>query len=138
LNFLDGLFNAGCVGASGDATKELTWWATACASACDKAYEQGLYHDQRYLDLMPIYFPRVRILRHRGYNLADWNAHLRTADCNGLRSVPDSYDVVMVHFTVNTIRRIERGEDPLLTPLLDEYRGLIESAKSICSRPSFT
>ena len=70
INFLDGLFNAGCVAANRKGVDALDWWARACLYACEKDYERGLFHDQRYLDLLPIYFPNTTICRHQGFNLA--------------------------------------------------------------------
>jgi hypothetical protein len=130
LNFLDGLFNAGCVAADQKGLRALDWWALACESACLHSYEQGLYHDQRYLDLMPIYFPETVIVRHMGYNLADWNAQHRQADALGQRSVPDIWPVVLIHFTKNTIKKIESGSDPLLRDFYLHYELLLREAES--------
>lgn len=122
LNFRDGLFNAGCFAATARGDAALAWWAAACAASCELNHEQGLYYDQRYLDLMLIYFPDVAICRHLGYNCADWNAHLRVTGPHGPRRVPDDWPVVVIHFTENTIKKIERGTDPVLEPYLETYR----------------
>lgn len=131
LNFMDGLFNAGCVTAVAEGTPALQWWADACLSACEQKREEGLWDDQRYLDLMPIYFDGIVICRDRGFNLADWNYHLRVPNKRGHRDVPDIWPVSMVHFTPNTIRRIERGEDSLLEPYLKKHKELLEEASAI-------
>lgn len=131
LNFLDGLFNGGCIVASHEGVPALTWWAEACLSACRKDYENGLYDDQRYLDLMVVYFPNTGICRNPGYNLADWNVHLREGD-EGTRKVPDEYPVAMVHFTTNTVRRIERGGDMVLAPYLEKYKTFLRQ----CAAPA--
>jgi len=123
-NFKDGLFNAGCVVASKRGLPALEWWADACLFACEHTYSKGLFADQKYLDLLPIYFEDIIICRHRGYNLADWNEHLRTADETGHRDVPDRWPVSMVHFTQNTIANIESMADPILEPYLKKYRSL--------------
>jgi hypothetical protein len=129
LNFLDGLFNAGCIVARSEGIDAIEWWATACLSACERKYEDGLYDDQRYLDLLPIYFAGTVVCRHRGYNLADWNVHLREYDGKGMRAVPDTWPVSMVHFTPNTVKRIREGRDPVLVPYLAAYSEIDSKAK---------
>nr|WP_319565693.1 hypothetical protein [uncultured Rhodoferax sp.] len=136
LNFMDGLFNAGCITAVASGARALQWWADACLSACEQNREDGLWDDQRYLDLMPIYFDGTIICRDRGFNLADWNHHLRVANDLGCRDVPDVWPVSMVHFTPNTIKRIERGDDPLLEPYLNEHKGFLAEAITIIQRGS--
>jgi hypothetical protein len=132
-HFLDGLFNAGCVLANARGLNALNWWADACISACEKNYEEGVYDDQRYLDLMPIYFPETVVCRHLGFNLADWNVHLRQKNGQGEREVPDKWPVSLVHFTKNTICKTLGGFDPVLYPYLMKYRGLMNEAARIVS-----
>lgn len=134
LNFMDGLFNAGCVGATNRGRDALRWWAQACLAGCERNYAAGLYDDQRYLDLMPIYFEDVHICRHQGVNLADWNLHLRRPDENGLTRVPGVWPVKLIHFTEHTIRRIEAGGDELLQPYLTTYQQLIQHAGILLDR----
>lgn len=125
LNFLDGLFNAGCVGVNSRGLDAMAWWADACLHACEKNHAEGLFDDQRYLDLLPVYFPETRILRRFGFNLADWNRHLREPGGDGSRLVPDKEAVSLVHFTKNTIRHIEGGRDPVLEPYLERYKQIL-------------
>ena len=129
LNFLDGLYNAGCISVGRSGASAMAWWLDCCTSACEKNYAEGLYVDQRYLDLMPIYFPEVAVCRHRGYNLADWNRHLRHKPTRGRALVPGRWKVRSVHFTRNTIRRIEAGNDELLAPYYEEYKCILAEAK---------
>ncbi len=131
LNFMDGLFNAGCVAANERGIAALDWWAQACAAACERDPARGLYVDQRYLDLMVVYFPEAVICRDPGFNVANWNRHLRTPDAGGRRPVPDRWPVRMVHFTGDTIREIEQGRDPLLLPLYVRYLELRAQAERI-------
>ncbi len=128
LNFLDGLFNAGCVAANWRGREALRWWEAACLSACRNSHADGLYHDQRYLDLMPVYFPQTRILRHQGYNLAEWNIQLRCSDAGGPPAVPDQWPVSLIHFTTATQDLIARGGDPVLQPFLEKYHALLAGA----------
>ncbi|WP_448206769.1 hypothetical protein [Azospirillum sp. sgz302134] len=130
LNFTDGLFNAGCVGANRAGTDALRWWAAACRHACEKNPAEGLFDDQRYLDLMPLHFPRTRILRHQGFNLAVWNRHLRDPGEDGVRPVPDRFPVSLVHFTRKTMSLIDQGHDPILEPYLARYRAALDRVRA--------
>jgi hypothetical protein len=138
LNFMDGLFNAGCVGATERGAGALRWWAEACLAGCERDYAAGLYDDQRYLDLMPIYFEDVHICRHQGVNLADWNLHLRKLDANGSRPVPDVWPVTLIHFTQRTVLRIKEGADEVLQPYLATYEERIQEARILLERPECT
>ena len=131
LNYLDGLFNAGCVGATRGGVSALEWWARACLSACENAREKGLFNDQRYLDLLPVYFDDVVISRHRGCNVADWNRHLvRQRTDEGI--FVDGWPLVFVHFTRNTIAAITSGRDPVLVECLSEYTALLDRVTREC------
>jgi hypothetical protein len=121
LNFMDGLFNAGCMAANARGLKAVDWWARACIAACERNYGEGLFDDQRYLDLMLVHFPEVAIYRDPGFNLAFWNHHLRLPGPDGTRIVPDRWPVSMVHFTKDTVAVIEGGEDPVLVPFMVRY-----------------
>lgn len=72
-NFRVGLYNAGFIGVNSKAIPFLNWWANCCLYNIKKAYWRGLFDDQKYLDLVPILFDEVEIIKHRGCNLAGWN-----------------------------------------------------------------
>ncbi|MDJ0743972.1 MAG: glycosyltransferase [Xenococcaceae cyanobacterium MO_167.B27] len=76
ISFLrHGTFNLGFLGVknSSEGIKFIDWWANRCLNFCyaDTAY--GLYTDQRWIDLVPSFFTGVNILKHPGYNVANWN-----------------------------------------------------------------
>lgn len=72
-NFRVGLYNAGFIGVNATAIPFLNWWANCCLYNIKKAYWRGLFDDQKYLDLVPVLFDDVEIIKHRGCNLAGWN-----------------------------------------------------------------
>ena len=95
-----------------------------------KAPERGLFVDQAYLDLLPIYFESVKILRHRGCNVANWNQ----IECQREENQPgvitiNGFPLVFIHFTASTIRGIEAGDDPLLRDHLARYRAALDANK---------
>jgi hypothetical protein len=68
-----GIFNAGFVAGNKDSFPILDWWLKRCIYRCD--HSNNYYNaDQGYLDLMPVYFESVKIIRHLGCNVAYWNA----------------------------------------------------------------
>lgn len=119
--FKEGQYNAGFVGASKQAGPILDWWASACLFHCSKDPGKALYVDQAYLNLLPIYFDRVRIIRQRGCNVAEWSRteNARKRD-NGTILVGGD-PLVFMHFTQGTIETIARGDDPVLEPCLEQY-----------------
>ncbi|RKS99659.1 hypothetical protein [Flavobacterium sp. 123] len=72
-NFRVGLYNAGFIGVNSKAIPFLNWWANCCLYNIKKTYWRGLFDDQKYLDLVPVLFDDVEIIKHRGCNLAGWN-----------------------------------------------------------------
>jgi hypothetical protein len=76
LNILSsGTFNAGFIGVSDtpSARQFLAWWDDRVAAHCRYRVADGVYYDQRWLDLAPVFFDDVSILRDPVYNVAHWN-----------------------------------------------------------------
>ena len=72
--FVYGMYNTGIFGVSDqpEARRFLNWWDTRLREHCSIS---GVpYLDQGLIDLAPGLFDQVRILRHRGCNVATWNA----------------------------------------------------------------
>lgn len=121
--FRVGLYNAGFIGVNREAREALRWWGECCAYNIKKSAWRGLFDDQRYLDLMPVLFDRIHVLRHAGCNVAGWNVQTcpRSVGHDGSIRISGDWPLVFVHFSTFTIRAILRGQDPLLTPLLHKY-----------------
>ena len=84
--------------------------------------KEGLFDDQRYLDLVPIIDENARLLRHRGCNLGSWNMHQNKRSLvNNEVMINGTYPVVFVHFNHDTIWHILNGNDHLLQPYFEEY-----------------
>jgi hypothetical protein len=121
--YTSGLYNAGFVGVNKDALPALRWWAMACLYICEKDPSRGQWDDQSHLNLLPIYFDNVRIIKHRGCNVANWNRIECAREQTGDSVLINGKDpIVFIHFTRSTIRGILRGDDPLLAPFLTIYR----------------
>lgn len=83
-----GVFNLGFVAvASRKGGRNFAdWWARRTYHFCREDIPNGIYTDQRWIDLAPVIFPSLSILRSSRFNVAPWN--LSSRQLNG--SVPDA------------------------------------------------
>ncbi len=109
-NFRLGLYNAGFIGVNNNAVKALEWWRDCCLYEIKKAYWRGLFDDQKYLNLLPVLFDQVEIIKHRGCNLAGWN------DSVSLKKE----DVIFVHFNGFTLDKFS-DKDNRYHYLFEQY-----------------
>jgi len=117
-----GLYNGGFVGANASAVDALDWWARACEFICVKDTSIGQFVDQTHLNLLPVYFDRVKILKHRGCNVANWNQ----VECRRVKKgehvlINGDTPIIFIHFTKSTIRGILSGADAELDAYLQKY-----------------
>lgn len=128
-NFRVGLYNAGFIGGSKKGMEAMIWWGECCLYNLKKAYCRGLFDDQKYLDLMPILFENVEILRHRGCNVAGWNIEtsLRTLNENREVVLNGQWPIIFIHYNYYTILNILSQKDSLLIPYWKQYLSLLRS-----------
>ena len=119
LLFSDGLYNAGFIGVNSNAVDVMDWWAETCLYSCAKASFPGEYVDQSILNMMPLYFEGVHVLRHKGCNVAVWNQHVcrRTMKPDGSILINDEFPIVFVHF----VSKNPKEFDPMLSGYFDRY-----------------
>ena len=65
-----GKYQAGLIGFKNDlyGLKSVRWWKNKCIDWCSAEAEEGKFGDQKYLDYIPIYFPKVKISNNLGIN----------------------------------------------------------------------
>lgn len=70
-----GLYNLGFIGlrATAEARRLLGWWQERLFDRCVDRADQGLFVDQRWMDLAPLLFDGVEVLKQPGLNVAYWN-----------------------------------------------------------------
>ncbi len=124
LNFLEGIYNGGFVGASQGGQEALTYWAELCLFNCEVDYANGFYVDQKYLDLLPTRFEDVGHIKHKGCNVANWNI----VDCQRVLQedqnvlINNTEKIVFIHFTNSLFKGIYLWKnDTLLEPYAKRY-----------------
>ena len=96
-----GIYNVGWLNFRRDEAglKCLEWWREQCLEWCYDSLEGDRFADQKYLDDWPARFLRVRVLQHKGANLACWNvANYLIRFAQG-KVWADEQPLIFFHFT---------------------------------------
>jgi hypothetical protein len=76
----------------------LQWWSEKCIEWCFDYVEDSRFGDQKYLDDWPVRFKNVRVIQHKGANVAVWNvANHDIVEQNGKIFVDDQ-PLIFFHF----------------------------------------
>lgn len=69
-----GVYNLGflAVNRSGEAQAFINWWAERLYLFCYDDIQNGIFTDQKWIDLAPCFFD-VEIFKHNGYDFAPWS-----------------------------------------------------------------
>lgn len=124
-----GVYNLGFLGIrrGEESRKFINWWTSRLYKYCYDDKENGIFTDQKWIDLAPALFD-VYILKHPGYNFAWWNYPTRevTGD-NENYSVNDS-KLRFMHFShfdsginMDTAKWVYPDDKHVIYPLLGEY-----------------
>lgn len=74
LNILQsGTFNIGLLGVSQNARPFLDWWSDRLRTHCIHDVPHGMHYEQRWIDLVPSYFPDAHIIRDPSFNVGHWS-----------------------------------------------------------------
>jgi hypothetical protein len=97
-----GIYNLGFVGVknSPEGRRFAQWWASRLQYFCFDDIPNGLFTDQRWIDLVPAFFPDHAILHYPGYNLCTWNlTHRMVEGTRELGLTANGQPVVFYHFS---------------------------------------
>ncbi|MGA7461192.1 MAG: glycosyltransferase family 4 protein [Candidatus Korobacteraceae bacterium] len=74
-----GTYNLGFLGIrnSLESRRFLRWWSEKLYHQCIVSFENNLFVDQRWVDMVPGLFEGVQVVRDPAYNIAYWNLHER-------------------------------------------------------------
>lgn len=127
---LSGSYNLGFISVSPAAVPLLDWWADNCRRDCVMAPSEGLFVDQRWLELGSTYFP-VHVLRDPGCNVAYWNLDRRPLATTPLKFFhfsgydPDVPHLLSVHQGPQP--RLLLSEEPELRALCADYAARLDA-----------
>lgn len=101
-SLLYGVFNFGVLGARATPQGQefARWWSERLSRFSIDDPSRGLFTDQKWGNLVPIFFTETAIHREAGMNIASWNLHRRpiTLDSAGNYLV-DGSPLVLYHFS---------------------------------------
>jgi lipopolysaccharide biosynthesis glycosyltransferase len=126
----NGIYNAGFFALKNDknAVAFLEWWKKRMVDQCYNRPKEGLFTDQKWFNLVPLFFNLVYIITHPGYNVAYWNLHERTVDeVDGCFKVNKEYDLIFFHYSGSSIdspHEISRHQDRFTLETLPVIRKL--------------
>jgi hypothetical protein len=137
-----GIYNLGFIATSRTDTTFafLNWWEKRLQDYCYYRAGTGMFVDQIWLTLAPLYFAGVYVEKDPGYNVCYWNHFERhISQVNGRYLVNGQHPLVFYHFSSydpTTPDRIARrvqsrttsfSERPDLKPIYDDYRDRLMS-----------
>ena len=96
-----GAYNLGFIALTNTTTTHefLSWWQNRVYSKCIVAFEEGLFVDQKWIDLVPGLFEGVHVLRAPGYNIAYWNLNSRRLEVNDSKVLVNGEQAFFFHFS---------------------------------------
>jgi glycosyltransferase involved in cell wall biosynthesis len=96
-----GSYNCGfvAIGAHPLAEKIIGWWSNKLEYGCRVDLAEGLFTDQKWMDLAPGMFDAVCILRDPGYNVAYWNVSQRPVTQRNRQWYAADRPLAFVHFS---------------------------------------
>lgn len=133
-----GLYNLGFLGLkwSQETSFLLEWWQDKLQCECLNLPEKGLFVDQKWMDLAPVYFENVKILKDQGYDVAYWNLYERSLHRRGdgifageslLRFYHFSaYDKSSSTYVGNLAERFESETAQVIRDIYPEYHRLLK------------
>lgn len=134
LNY--GIYNLGFIGLNlkdPEVKVMLDWWEQKTLNLGFNRTEEGLFVDQLWMNLTPVYFKNVHVLKDLSYNMAPWNLQERSIKKileNGEVILNDDSKLAFYHFSNLDTQRLEISrfykryqfrDLPLLKALYDAY-----------------
>jgi hypothetical protein len=77
----------------------LSWWKDRLRHFCLMNPAEGLFVDQRWIDLVPSLFEKFHIIKNPGYNVAYWNLHERKLSFSGKKILVNGELLRFFHFS---------------------------------------
>lgn len=102
LNF--GIYNLGFIALNAKSQNTLdllNWWEEKTLKIGFNRVSEGLFVDQLWINLAPIFFNNVKVLKEYGFNVAPWNLHERNLINKNDNEyiMKDSSKLIFYHFS---------------------------------------
>ncbi|MBV6642947.1 MAG: hypothetical protein KI791_19680 [Cyclobacteriaceae bacterium] len=121
-NYTNGLYNGGFVGFNKKSQNAVLWWAKVCSYKCEINPKKGFYDDQGYLTLLPLIEEKVKIIHHRGCNVASWNnIENKRNEIDDEVFINGKYPIIFIHFSNKIFERAAKGIDTTLKKYIIDY-----------------
>ncbi len=140
----DGIFNLGFIALSNYSTVYdfLNFWHQRVIKYGHGNSQRGMFYDQLWVNYVPAFYNNYLILKHPGYNMANWNLHERVLyeqvlDEHGDKTlmVNKEFELRFFHFSgykynqtdiiSSYSNRFDFIQRPDLKPLFDYYSSLL-------------
>lgn len=135
-----GMYNLGFLGLrrSVESLRLISWWKERLIEHCriDKCW--GIFVDQKWMDLAPLFFDRIKLVKHPGWNMAWWNFNERKLVQNSSGYWVNTQDQPLVffhfsgfkpensHLTERVLtKEFEEAENQALSSLYAAYREVL-------------
>ena len=107
---VSGAFNLGFAAFAdvSEARAFLAWWGEELVENCYVMPQEGLFVDQKFVDLAPGFLSRLSIIRHNGYNVAYWNLASRPVSRSADAWKAAGAPLVFFHFSGIDVRDADR------------------------------
>lgn len=101
-----GIYNAGFFALRNDNIGRalMNWWKERMIDQCYERPKEGLNVDQNWLNFVPLYFERVKIISHSGCNIAYWNFHERSVTKQKEKYFVNDLPLVFFHYSGYSIK----------------------------------
>jgi hypothetical protein len=134
-----GIYNLGFIGLHRNCSLPsglLDWWEERTLTLGYNKPEEGLFVDQLWINFVPVFFEKVKILKHSGLNMAPWNLHERTLRAGaGLYEITDGSPLYFFHFSnykytdpdhiATSYKRYNFSNHSELKGIYNEYKDLL-------------
>ncbi|MET0274484.1 MAG: hypothetical protein ABW360_15970 [Phenylobacterium sp.] len=119
-----GVYNLGFVGVAArpEGRAFADWWAERTYRFCRADIPNGVFTDQRWIDLAPGFFEGVRVLRSPRLNVAPWNLSTRRVDGAPPNLTVEGQPLGFFHFSAIDSTPDFGGGSPAVAALAEWYR----------------
>jgi len=118
-----GVFNLGFLGARNDAhgREVIEFWRHRLTRYSLKEHARGLWTDQKWFNLVPIYFTNVHVLHHQGCNVASWNVASRPVSRRNGHLYAGDDELLFFHFS-----GFDKGVPKRMYEMFRSYNSVLE------------